>query len=156
MKHCRYRRYDSSSLWLTSGMHNNAYMAFLVPFVLILHFTSGLYKTSDANTRDVVTNVCVKTVGRGNVAHFSESDDAEDVLDMQPYQKCENTTTTNYCFTLWEESQTNGSIKILRQGNGVFIFIKYIVCVNSVSKMFSVIRANKTLRIFLISSKLRL
>lgn len=89
-------------------------MAFLVPFVLILHFTSGLYKTSEAN--NVVTNVCVKTVGRANVANFGENDDAEDSFDMQPYQKCENTTTTNYCFTLWEESGTNGSVTILRQG----------------------------------------
>lgn len=98
-------------------------MAFLVPFVLTLHFTSGLYKPSEANSKDVVTNICVKTVGKANVANFGENDDAEDTLDMQPYQKCENTTTTNYCFTLWEESRTNSSITILRQGNRKFCFI---------------------------------
>lgn len=92
-------------------------IAFFVPFLLTIQFTSGLYKVSETNSnKDVVTNVCVKTVGRANVPHFTANDETDDGLDEQPYQKCENTTTTNYCFTVWEESRTDGSVTILRQG----------------------------------------
>lgn len=93
----------------------------IVPAILFLHFTSGLYKLSEGSVKDVrdgATNICVNTIGNPNIQHLTNNNGGpENGLNRQPYQKCENTTTTNYCFTVWKESPTDGSIKVLKQGN---------------------------------------
>lgn len=80
--------------------------------LIILHYTCGLYKVSDENTKDVVTRSCVHAAG--HILHLSEDGGPENISAKLPYKKCEN--TTNYCFSLWEELPDNGSIKILEQG----------------------------------------
>lgn len=96
----------------------------IVPTILFLHFTSGLYKLPEGNVNDVrdgATNICVNTVGNQNINHLTNSNEGpEDGLNRQPYQRCENTTTTNYCFTVWKESPADGSIQVLKQGNVYF------------------------------------
>lgn len=87
-----------------------------VSLIISLHFANGLYKVSDTNFKDIVTNICVKTAGSISIPYFAEDGKPENELSKQPYQKCENTTTTNYCFAVWEVSSNDGSTRVLKQG----------------------------------------
>lgn len=91
-----------------------------VLFIILIHYAAGLYKTSEDGVKDVVTNTCANTSGKAEVPHFPENVEPGSELSSQPYQKCENTTARNYCFTVWEESPKDGSVKVLKQGNKQF------------------------------------
>lgn len=98
-------------------MHSVKDIVCLVAFVLTFHFTTASYKLSQDDLTEALetggTKICVKTLGNSNSSQLTENGGIE---NGQFYQKCENTTTTNYCFTVWEVSPVDGSIKVLKQG----------------------------------------